>query len=544
MNQRFSLVGAASFVWAISMIAGGCSTDTQVPSNGQTVSHTSNKAGLEPNSLPNLAHMTDSVRAQIDRRYSALLTAIENPQTTQSELSDLYGAMGNVLMAAQFIDAPEAFYLNAQTLSPSDGRWPYYLGQLYVNQGEFIKAEAAFRRALSFRPEDVPTLISLGEAYLAQGQPEMAEPLFAQALSREPGSVWSLMGLGRAALARRDYTQAVGHLEEALQVDPDAAGIHYPLAMAYRSLGELGKAEIHLQQRDNGTVRQPDPLVRLMRESLRSASTYEREGIQALESGDWEAAATAFRRGIELDPVSPSLRHRLGTALMMKGDSAEGLAQFEGAVRIAPEYAQAHYSLGLLMEESGRYEEARYRFSAAVQYEPTYVEARLRLARLLRRIGHPGDALSEYAQVIAIDPRLPEAPFGRAMALTGVGRYQDARDQLIEARTLYPDQPMFAKALARLLAAAPDAQVRDGQQALTLVEELLERQRDFDLGEVMAMALAEVGQYMEAVSWQREVMSMAQQVGRDDLVQRMAENLRLYEREQPCRTPWRDDEMP
>ena len=59
----------------------------------------------------------------------------------------------------------------------------------------------------------------------------------------------------------------------------------------------------------------------------------------------------------------------------------------------------------------------------------------------------------------------------------------------------------------------------------------------------MAMALAEVGQYMEAAGWQREVMSLAAQAGRDDLVQRFAKNLRLYERGEPCRTPWYDDEM-
>ena len=103
---------------------------------------------------------------------------------------------------------------------------------------------------------------------------------------------------------------------------------------------------------------------------------------------------------------------------------------------------------------------------------------------------------------------------------------------------------MFAKALARLLAAAPDARARDGQRALMLVRELLAQQRSFDLGEAMAMALAEVGQYTEAASWQHEVMSLAEQAGRSDLVQRMTENLRLYERGEPCRTPWHDDEMP
>jgi len=56
----------------------------------------------------------------------------------------------------------------------------------------------------------------------------------------------------------------------------------------------------------------------------------------------------------------------------------------------------------------------------------------------------------------------------------------------------------------------------------------------------LAIALTEVGQYREAVEWQRELMS----AGRGDFVARFAENLRLYERGEPCRTPYYDDEMP
>jgi thioredoxin-like negative regulator of GroEL len=137
-----------------------------------------------------------------------------------------------------------------------------------------------------------------------------------------------------------------------------------------------------------------------------------------------------------------------------------------------------------------------------------------------------------------------EAPLGYALTLVALGRYREARNRLEAGAADYPDQAMFRKALARLLAAAPDARARDGQRALTLVEELLAQERSFDLGEAMAMALAEVGRYAEAASWQREVMSMAAQAGRDDLVQSMAGNLELYERGEPCRTPWRDDEMP
>jgi len=58
------------------------------------------------------------------------------------------------------------------------------------------------------------------------------------------------------------------------------------------------------------------------------------------------------------------------------------------------------------------------------------------------------------------------------------------------------------------------------------------------------MTLAEIGQYDEAVNWQRDVMSVAEQSGRTDLAQRMAKNLRRCERGASRRTPWLDDDMP
>jgi hypothetical protein len=107
---------------------------------------------------------------------------------------------------------------------------------------------------------------------------------------------------------------------------------------------------------------------------------------------------------------------------------------------------------------------------------------------------------------------------------------------------VHPDQPAIAQALARLLAAAPDDRVRDGRRAMVVMQSLLKKPQGTDLGETMAMTLAELGQYEEAVAWQREAMAAAERGGRADLVQRMAENLKLYERHMPCRTPWRDDD--
>src|SRR6185436_21020110 len=113
---------------------------------------------------------------------------------------------------------------------------------------------------LQLQPDDLPTLVWLGSAYLDQGRAAQAEPLFMKALSIQPSSVPVLFGLGRTALARQEYARAVEYLERALSLDPKARMIHYPLAMAYRGMGNLEQAEAHLRQRSPGDILPLDPL--------------------------------------------------------------------------------------------------------------------------------------------------------------------------------------------------------------------------------------------------------------------------------------------
>jgi tetratricopeptide (TPR) repeat protein len=488
--------------------------------------------------------MDASVQKQIRDQHDTLVRKSGDRNTPRPELAAANGDLGRLLMAADFSDAAEAAFLNAQALAPEDYRWPYYLAHLMRKKGDLPKATSHFERALQLKPDDVATLVWVGEGFLAQGRPADAEPMFSKALSLQPSSLSARFGLGRTALAKQEYARAVEYLEEILARDPGAAGAHYPLALAYQGLGKSDKADAHLKQRQEHDILPADPLMVELEELLQSPQTYERLGIRALDREDWPAAAAQFRKGLELDPKHASLRHRLGTALYMMGDARGAREQFEQSLQASPSLARAHYSLGVLAAAEGRHAEAIERFSAAVRYDPNYGDARLRLAASLRRTGRPGESLEQYTQVLAANPASTDARFGQALALVQLRRYVQARDRFSDAMKAYPDQVIFAHGLARLLAAAPDDRVRDGQRALALVEALLEKtQRTPDLGETMAMALAEVGRYAEAARIQRDLIAGGERAGRQDIVRRLARNLELYERREPCRTPWTEDEM-
>lgn len=267
----------------------------------------------------------------------------------------------------------------------------------------------------------------------------------------------ALFGLGQVALARRDYAKAVDNFEQALAADPRESIAHYPLALAYRGLGNTAQAETHLRQQGRVEVGPPDPLMSELRGLLRGPVAEENRGIRAMDGGDFKTAAEHFRRGLELAPDNPSIRHKLGTALGLLGDTNGAFEQFQETITRSPDFAQAHYSLGVLLAIKGRTSEAIDRFSTAVRYQPDYVEARLRLAELLRQSGRPEVALSQYERVMMIDPRAAEAQFGFAMALVQLKRYDEARRRLSDAAVLHPEQKEFSEALARLQAIAPAA---------------------------------------------------------------------------------------
>jgi tetratricopeptide (TPR) repeat protein len=261
-----------------------------------------------------------------------------------------------------------------------------------------------------------------------------------------------------------------------------------------------------------------------------------------MDRGDFKAAADTFRKGIAVSPKEPSLHHKLGTALALMGDKNGAVEQFEQALRIDPNFVKAHYSLGVIHADAGQAAPAMQHLTAALKAEPGYVEARLQLAHLLRRTGQFDAALPHYAEIVKTDARLPEARFGYAAALIRLRRYVDARDYLADAMRAYPNEFAFNNALARILAAAPDDKVRDGRRGAAIMQPVVAQVRASDILETMAMAQAELGQFTEAVTWQKEAIAAAERSGSQAVAQRITDNLRLYESRRPCRTPWRPDE--
>jgi tetratricopeptide (TPR) repeat protein len=529
------------FALLLAVVAACTSKETPSSTSQPSIEAPAIQGSRRPIVLPDLSSASETVQTLIRERYASLKLKIDSAETASGDLAAAYGDLGKLLIAAEYLDTAESCFSNAQALAATDMRWPYYRGHVERLRNEPSKAAAFFEETLRLQPDHVPSLIWLGEMYLAQSRLDSAESLFTKALSLQPRSAMALYGQGRVALAKQNYAQAVMHLEAALTISPQASRIEYPLAMAYRGKGDAQRAEAHLRRRGDVEVPSEDPLMAELGGLLQNASAYEVRGAQALGKRQWAEAVTYLRKAIELAPNDAYTHLNLGTALYMTGDGRGALEQFETAIRLSPDLSKAHYGIGVLMEARGRDREAIERFSAAVSAEPSYIEARMQLADALRRNGRLEESLPHYNEVIKTSPAISQARFGYAMALVRLRRYEEARDRLSDAMKTYPDQPGFAHALARILAAAPAQNVRDGPRAFSLMQDLLKQQKTIGLAETMAMTFAELGRFEEAVAWQHEAIAGAKESQRD-AVSRLEQNLTLYENSKPCRTPWRDDD--
>lgn len=123
------------------------------------------------------------------------------------------------------------------------------LGTVYLFEQKLDEAEKAYVNALDIRPKFYLGLMNLGRVRMMQKNFEGAiEPLTA-ALGINATSADANYYLGEAYLQVKKGSKAVGHLNEALKLDPvGKADAHLRLATLYNAVGMKDKAAIEYEE--------------------------------------------------------------------------------------------------------------------------------------------------------------------------------------------------------------------------------------------------------------------------------------------------------
>ena len=324
---------------------------------------------LVPIPEPDLSGLEPEVAEQLQETRSQLQGLLGRPDATPASQAEALGELGRLYHAYELNQSAEAAYYDAHLLAPEDPRWSYYLAYLYQQLGEFEKAATLYGRGLERQPT-LAALVHLAESYIALERLDEAERVLRYALSNSPDlpSVRALMG--EIALSRKEYSLALEYLEAALEAVPEATRLHYPIALAYRGLGETETAKEHLALRGEPGIRPPDPLIDELNELKRGERVHVLRGRTAFRAGDYAGAAREFRKAVEADPESVGARVNLGSALGQSGDRIGAIHQYRKALELSPDNPTALFNLAVLLSQEGKNDEAIAHLRKAAELDP------------------------------------------------------------------------------------------------------------------------------------------------------------------------------
>ena len=310
-----------------------------------------------------------------------------------------------------------------------------------------------------------------------------------------------------------------------LAYNPDCAVCHENLALVLMDRGDLAAAEKHYEEALRLDI---DPQGALAFGSLR------------LQQGRLDEAAALYELAGRLDPHSPKVPYNLGIVREGQGDLEGAIARYRDAVRLEPEWPDAHNNLGVTLFKTGRVEEAKREFEATLRLHPGDIEAELNLGRIAVEGEDWEEAGRHYRAAAAAATETRQsivAHTGLAAALVNQGKFSEAIEHYRAALRLDPGDVDVLGVLAWILATNPDAQWRDGAEAVRLAERAcaLTENRDADALDTLAVAYAEAGRFEDAVR------AAHQALDRPDVPSGLADQIRarlaLYQAGQAYRAP-------
>jgi tetratricopeptide (TPR) repeat protein len=305
-------------------------------------------------------------------------------------------------------------------------------------------------------------------------------------------NVLAHINLGFALQRAGQVNEAMDQYREVLRLNPDDASANLNLGVGLAMTGRLPEAT--------------NCFARALRSRPDWSGTHQNLGLALFKLGDFSGALTHCVEAVRLDPNAPVSFIALAEDLSAQGKSDEAVRYYLEALRLNPADAGACYHLGLEWLQCGRMDEAIASLREAVRLEPDLADAHFQLAAAFVNRRAISEAISQYRETLRLNPE-------SLLALNN---------------------------LAWLFATYPEAQFRNGPEAVQLAGracELTGYQQTVFVG-TLAAAYAEAGRFDDAVAAAQKACALAStKLDEPGLLQKNLKLLALYQAHQPYRQP-------
>ena len=191
--------------------------------------------------------------------------------------------------------------------------------------------------------------------------------------------------------------------------------------------------------------------------------------------------------------------------------------------------------------KKGNLEQATAFYQKSVDLDPDHADAQNNLGVVLMQKGLLDESIVHLQKAIELDPLLAKAHFDLAVALAHGGQLDGAIVQFQKALEIQPHNPETQYNLAYLLAACPQASLRDGTKAVALALQANQSTSGTNpmiLG-TLAAAYAEAGRFPEAEETAQKALALVNSPSDAALADMFRSQIALYK----AHTPFRDSNL-
>jgi tetratricopeptide (TPR) repeat protein len=296
-------------------------------------------------------------------------------------------------------------------------------------QGQLVKAEAAWRAVLQTLPNSAEAYAHLGLLEARQQHYQAAIPLYRKALTLDPEMSTARLDLGLSLFKSGQLKAAIDTFSPLLKAappsSPEAMRLITLIGMAHYGLGEYAKAIPYLRKVTMSEL-QNLPYRLLLAQSC-------------LWSKQYQCVLDTYRQILDLNAESAEADMLAGEAYDEMKNKAGATQEFRAAVKADPKAPFVHFGLGYMLWSQNQLAEAAQQFKEELANFPDEADAMTFLADCQMQMNQPAEALPLLEKVVRLNPRLVRAHLNLGILYSNSGRREEALRELKLAARLQPN---------------------------------------------------------------------------------------------------------
>lgn len=361
-------------------------------------------------------------------------------------------------------------------------------GMIHRENEELQKAFRDLNNSLRINKENAATWSNRGVVYHEMGEPQKAVNDISYAIKLNKNYARAFFNLGNVLYAAGAHDEAIKSFDKAIKLRPEEVWFFINRASAKHDAGYIEEAKVD------------------------------------------------YEKSIEINKRVSDSYIGMSNIFLSENDLEKALENAEKAVDIQPKNAVSLNHRGWVLYKLGKVEEAMFDLNRAINYAP-----RLQLAYNNRAVCHVAlgnldDAIEDYDRCIELSggTGTPTTLGNRAVAYEGKKEYKKAIADFEKALEMGETVPEVLNGMAWFLSVCPDEDYRDGKKALKYAKEAVKisGEKDWNFIDTLAAALAENGEFKEAVEKQKKAVELAPEDEKSDYQAR----LELYKSEKAYRS--------